>query len=81
MYKRQGEPYRGWMQAAAVSEGSQRAPRLPEMDGTFVMTTDAEVLANNTDLGPQPFTTGQRLEWKVNSRSQAAPTALIRLAR
>ncbi len=76
-----GEPYRGWMQAAAVSEGSQRAPRLPEMDGTFVMTTDAEVLANNTDLGPQPFTTGQRLEWKVNSRSQAAPTALIRLAR
>ncbi len=76
-----GEPYRGWMQAAALSEGNQRAPQLPEMDGTFVITTDANVLANNTDLGPQAFTTGQRLEWRVTQRSQAAPTALLRLVR
>lgn len=74
-----GEPYRGWMQAAAVSEGRQRAPQLPEVDGTFTITTDGEVLANNTDDGPQPITTGRRLEWKVNPRSQAAPTALLRL--
>jgi hypothetical protein len=39
------------------------------------------VLANNTDQGPQTFTTGQRLEWRVTQRSQAAPTALLRLAR
>jgi hypothetical protein len=74
-----GEPYRGWMQAAALSEGTQRAPQLPEVDGTFAIVTDAEVLANNTDEGPQSITTGKRLEWKVNARSQAAPTALIRL--
>ncbi len=76
-----GEPYRGWMQAAALSEGRQRGPQLPEMDGTFAIVTDAALLANNTDAGPQPFTTGQRLEWKVNARSTAAPTALLRLAR
>lgn len=76
-----GEPYRGWMQAAAVSEGNQRAPRLPDMDGTFVITTDADVLANNTDLGPQKLSNGQRLDWKVTIRSLAAPTALLRLTR
>lgn len=76
-----GDPWRGWMQAAAVSEGRQRAPQLPAIDGTFTVTTDAAVLANNTDEGPQPFTGGQRLEWQVTSRSQSAPTALLRLAR
>lgn len=76
-----GEPYRGWMQAAALGEGAQRGPQLPAMDGTFILTTDAALLANNTDAGPQPFTTGQRLEWRVNARSPAAPTALLRLAR
>ncbi len=75
-----GEPYRGWMQAAAVSEGTQRAPKLPEMDGTFVVTTDADILANNTELGPQASPAGQRLEWRVTARSPAAPTALLRLA-
>lgn len=76
-----GEPYRGWMQAAAVSEGRQRTPQLPVIDGTFTITTDADVLANNTDEGPQAETDGQRLEWRVSPRSQAAPTALLRLTR
>lgn len=76
-----GEPWRGWMQAAALSEGNQRAPQLPEMDGTFAVTTDGEVLANNTEEGPQANAAGQRLEWRVSQRSQAAPTALVRLTR
>ncbi len=76
-----GEPYRGWMQAAALSEGQQRAPKLPEIDGTFVLTTDAAIRANNTDEGPQAYTTGQRLEWRVTPRSAAPPTALLQLAR
>jgi hypothetical protein len=76
-----GEPYRGWMQAAALSEDKQRMPKLPEMDGTFVITTDAAVLANNTELGPQTDAAGLRLEWRVNQRSTAAPMALVRLAR
>ncbi len=75
-----GEPYRGWMQAAALSEGQQRAPKLPEIDGTFVLTTDAAVRANNTDEGPQAGPTGQRLQWRVTPRSAAAPTALLQLA-
>ena len=76
-----GEPYRSMMQAAAMSEGKPDAPKLPAMDGRFTITTDGAVLANNTDEGPQPDTTGQRLSWTVNARSAAAPTALIRLTR
>lgn len=74
-----GEPYRGWMQAAALGDGRQRAPQLPEMDGMFTVTSDAAVLANNTDTGPQAEPAGQRLDWRVNARSAAAPMALLRL--
>lgn len=53
--------------------------KLPELNGTLVLTTDGTILANNTDEGPVAGTTGQRLEWKVNARTTAAPTALVRL--
>lgn len=76
-----GDPYRGWMQAAALSEGKDRLPRLPEMDGTFVIKSDGTILANNTELGPQNDPAGQQLTWRVNSRSVAAPMALVRLGR
>ncbi len=49
------------------------------LDGTFALTTDAAVLANNTDEGPSAVSGGQRLSWQVNARTQDAPTALLRL--
>ena len=76
-----GEPYRGWMQAAALGDGRQRAPQLPEMEGSFTVKTDAAVLANNTDTGPASDAAGQRLDWRVSQRSAAAPMALLRLQR
>ncbi|WP_225204976.1 hypothetical protein [Novosphingobium huizhouense] len=52
------------------------------LDGRFAIRTDGEVLANNTDEGPHPDPAGaQRLSWKVDARTAAAPTALVRLAR
>lgn len=53
--------------------------KLPELNGTLVLTTDGTILANNTEDGPTAGTTGQRLEWKVTPRTTAAPTALVRL--
>jgi hypothetical protein len=76
-----GEPYRGWMQAAMLSEGKKDMPQLPQLDGRFTITTDAQVLANNTDDAPQSSAAGQTLEWTVNARSTAAPMALLRPAR
>lgn len=54
---------------------------LPQMDGTFTLHTDGAILANNTDEGARPDPAGQRLDWKVDARSAAMPTALIRLDR
>ena len=76
-----GEPYRGWMQAAMLSEGSRNQPQLPQVDGSFTLVTDAEVLANNTNQGPAGDSSGKRLEWTVNARSTAAPMALLQLNR
>jgi hypothetical protein len=72
-----GEPYRGVMQGFAAKQG---ATPVPEVDGRFTVRSDGAILANNTDEGPQPDAGGQRLDWAVNARTPAAPTALIRLA-
>lgn len=53
----------------------------PQMDGTFTLRTDGAILANNTDEGARPDPAGQRLDWKVDVRTAAMPTALIRLDR
>jgi hypothetical protein len=72
-----GEPYRAMMQGMATKQGE--AP-FPQVDGHFTLRTDGAILANNTDEGPQPDPAGQKLDWAVNVRTPAAPTALIRLA-
>jgi len=54
----------------------------PIAEGTFTLRTDGQILANNTDEGPQPEGAGlSRLDWKVDARTATAPTALIRLAK
>lgn len=57
------------------------APGLPVTEGEFTMTTDAAILANNTDEGATAGTTGQRLTWPISVRPTGAPTALLRLGR
>ena len=46
-------------------------------EGTFTITTNGDILTNNTDDGPTSLTTGQRLRWDVTARSTNAPEALI----
>ena len=53
--------------------------RIPVMDGTFTITTDGEILANNTDEGPVAGAAGKTLAWPVNVRTRQPPTALIRI--
>ena len=55
----------------------------PIAEGTFTVRTDGQILANNTDEGPQAEAAGglTRLDWKVDVRTSAAPTALIKLAK
>jgi len=74
-----GEPYMSMMQGMA-GKGSGSSS-FPQLDGQFTIRTDGAVLANNTDEGPQADPAGQKLDWAINLRTPAAPTALIRLAR
>lgn len=64
----------------ALGKGGDGVPGVPVTAGTFVLTTDAAILANNTDEGPKAAPAGQRLDWTVSPRA-AAPTALLRLGR
>lgn len=65
---------------AGSDEAEAKIPRLPEIDGTFRIVTDGQILANNTDEGPHAAAGGQVLQWAVNKRTQAAPMALVKLA-
>ncbi len=79
-----GAPFQSMAQMAmfdAKTKGEKDTPEIPLLDGVFTLTTDGDILANNTDLGPQSAGPAQKLEWTINSRAPAAPTALIRLSR
>lgn len=72
----------GMMGMAALSqlgEGSDSMPELPSMEGTFTIVTNGTIRANNTDEGSTSSARGEVLTWKVDSTSQGAPTALIKL--
>jgi len=72
-----GEPFRAMMQGIGAKE--KATPGAPQVDGRFTIRTDGAILANNTDEGPQTDAGGQKLDWAVNLRTPAAPTALIKL--
>jgi hypothetical protein len=79
----------GMLGAAAAAEAAKKGETtptdalslgIPEIDGTFRIVTDGEILANNTDEGPQAGAGGKVLQWRVTRRTTAAPMALVRLA-
>lgn len=49
------------------------------LEGTFTISTDGEILANNTDEGPTMTAAGQQLLWEASPQLSQIPTALIRL--
>ena len=67
--------------AKATPEEAAKIPDFPQVDGRFVLTTDGEILANNTDEGPKTGPTGKHLEWKITPRDKVGPMALIGLGK
>lgn len=79
-----GNPFQGMMAGMGGvpmpgEDGGPAGPALPKIEGTFTITTNGEILANNTDQGPVAGTAGKSLSWKISPRTKAAPTALIRV--
>ena len=69
----------GMMAKAADAKPGEAPAPMSLIDGRFTLTTDAAILANNTEEGPKPDARGQRLEWVVNSQTLAVPSALLQL--
>lgn len=61
----------------AGQSGENEMPEIPQMEGSFTIVTNGRILANNTDEGPSASGNRARLEWRIDQRTQAAPTALI----
>jgi len=75
-----GAPFMG-MASAMADDKSEKAggDGMPVLDGILTLTTDGEILANNTDEGPTSGPAGKTLKWGVNVRTKEAPTALVRI--
>lgn len=67
---------------AGMTGGTGDAPRSEnQADGTFTVVTKAEILANNTNEGPERASGGKALSWRVTARTPAAPSALVKLSK
>jgi len=72
----------GFAALAEEEDGEENAFKgIPTIDGTFRIVTSGQILANNTDAGPNPTPNGQLLSWDISPRTSNAPTALIDLSR
>lgn len=50
-----------------------------KLDGTFVLETDAEIVSQNNEDGPQAAGARKTISWKVSPLTRDAPTAVLRL--
>ncbi|HYE28088.1 MAG TPA: hypothetical protein VEA61_07625 [Allosphingosinicella sp.] len=74
----------GAVMAAASASAGQAAgapiPNFPKPEGMFTLTTDGEILTNNTEDGPSSGPAGTKtLKWVVGPLAKKKPEALIRL--
>jgi hypothetical protein len=74
-----GNPMQAMLAGLGPAAAKVDGPKLPVLDGRFTLTTDGEIVANNTDEGAQTVAGGKSLTWTINNRTQAAPMALISL--
>jgi hypothetical protein len=75
----------GGMKALAAQAKMLGAPSEKDMPestrtkGTFTITTDGEILTNNTSDGAAKVANGRRLTWEIDPSSEQIPEALIKL--
>lgn len=62
--------------------GGMGAPGPAEnaMDGSFTLTTDAEIVSQNNESGAVAVAGGRKIVWKATPLSKDEPTAVLRLA-
>jgi hypothetical protein len=66
-------------QALGRSSPNDLAGLGSQTKGTFTLTTDGEILTNNTDDGAVKDPAGRKLVWEIGPGTEKIPEALIRL--
>jgi hypothetical protein len=59
--------------------GSKDMPESPKTQGLFTVTTDGEVLSNNSEDGPSTDPKGKKVVWDVNPMTDRLPEVLIKI--
>lgn len=58
---------------------SKDMPESPQTSGMFVVTTDGEILSNNSEDGPTSDANGKKVVWDVNPMTDRLPEMLIKV--
>jgi chemotaxis protein histidine kinase CheA len=59
--------------------GGKKAAKPIEIKGIFTLTTDARILANNTEEGPEQSGAMEVLRWDIGPANFGAPMALLKM--
>ena len=71
----------GSMASGMLGKSSDKMPADPiAIKGSFTLTTDARVLANNSEDGPEETGAMQTIRWDIGPAAYGAPMALLKLA-
>jgi hypothetical protein len=69
----------GGSAAAGFANGKGPKIKPAEVKGTFTLTTDARILANNTEEGPSETGKMSKLTWDIGPDTFGPPMALLKL--
>jgi hypothetical protein len=67
------------MKGIGAAMTDKEVPQSTKTKGSFTVTTDGEIVTNNTEDGPDRVATGRQLVWEIGPESEKVPEALIRL--
>lgn len=59
--------------------GSKDIPQSPQTQGLFTVTTDGEILSNNSEDGPSADPKGKKVVWDVNPMTDRLPEVFIKI--
>lgn len=71
-------PFGARAMAAGLPDSSGDGPK-SRAEGRFTVTTDAEILTNNSEDGPSSTPSGKQVHWDVGPGSKKIPEMLVRL--
>lgn len=67
------------MKGIGAAMTDKDVPQSTRTKGTFTVTTDGDILTNNTEDGASKTPTGRQLLWEIGPDSEKVPEALVKL--